>query len=152
MATVVLMYCKECGSMFENDNATVCLNCGVKKGNGKKHCDECGTEKKSENQDVCLNCGKDFKRLFGNVAPTTSGDKTKLVTLLLWFFLGGLGIHCFYVGNKNRGFLYLGLLAATFITCGIAGIVPGILLLIDLVNILTNKFVDGNGNAITQWT
>lgn len=147
------MYCKECGTAYENENSTVCLNCGMKKGNGKKYCDACGTEKKSENQDVCLSCGKDFKKLFGNVAQSSaSGEKTKLVTLLLWFFLGSLGVHCFYAGNKSRGFLYIGLFVATIITCGLAGIVTSVFLIIDLIKILTDKFEDGNGNAITQWT
>lgn len=147
------MYCKECGNLFENENATVCLNCGVKKGNGKKYCDSCGTEKKTENQDVCLSCGKDFKKIFGNVGQnSSSANKTKLVTLLLWFFLGGVGAHCFYVGNKSKGLLYVGLLVATIITCGLAGIIPGVLLIIDLVKILTDKFEDGNGNPVTQWT
>jgi hypothetical protein len=28
---------------------------------------------------------------------------------LLWFFLGGLGIHKFYIGNRPMGWLYVGL-------------------------------------------
>ena len=142
------MYCKECGVRFENENSTVCLECGVKKGNGKKYCDNCGEIKKSENQDVCLNCGKDFKKIFG----TSSSQKTKLVTLLLWFFLGGFGVHQFYAGKTGRGILYIVLTLCAYLTCGITGIVVLIFNIIDLIQILTDKFEDGNGNTIVQWT
>lgn len=33
--------------------------------------------------------------------------KSKLVTVLLWWFLGGLGIHRFYVGKVGIGILWL---------------------------------------------
>lgn len=141
------MYCKECGQQYQNETATVCLDCGVKKGNGKKYCDNCGELKKSENQDVCLNCGKDFKKIFGNA----SSQKTKLVTLLLWFFLGTLGVHHFYAGNNGKGILYLCLTFGGFITCGVTTLVVGVLLIIDLVKILTDKYTDASGNTITQW-
>lgn len=146
------MFCKECGTQFETENASVCLNCGMKKGNGRKYCDDCGAEKKSENQDVCLSCGKDFKKLFGNVKVSNNSAKTKLITLLFWFFLGGVGAHCFYVGNKKRGWMYIWLLVATVVTCGIAGVIPAVFIIIDLINILTDKFEDGEGNVVTQWS
>ncbi|SNT45653.1 TM2 domain-containing protein [Asanoa hainanensis] len=37
------------------------------------------------------------------------------IAYLLWFFLGGLGIHQFYLGKTGRGLLYL-------FTLGIFGI------------------------------
>jgi len=33
--------------------------------------------------------------------------KSKLVAFLLWFFLGGLSMHRFYLGKIGSGILYL---------------------------------------------
>ncbi|MEO0639466.1 MAG: TM2 domain-containing protein, partial [Bacteroidota bacterium] len=33
--------------------------------------------------------------------------KSKTTAYLLWFFLGGLGIHKFYLGKAGAGILYL---------------------------------------------
>lgn len=41
--------------------------------------------------------------------------KSLLVAYILWFFLGALGIHQFYLGKVGRGLLYL-------FTLGIFGI------------------------------
>ncbi len=57
-------------------------------------------------------------------------DEEKLITLLLWFFLGGLAAHRWYRG-KPVGWNILFILTAG--GCGIWAIV-------DLVNILTDKF------------
>ncbi|UMQ40734.1 TM2 domain-containing protein [Chryseobacterium sp. Y16C] len=45
--------------------------------------------------------------------------KSKFTTALLAFFLGGLGIHRFYLGQNSRGILYL-LFCWTFIPSLIA--------------------------------
>jgi hypothetical protein len=57
-------------------------------------------------------------------------DQEKIITLLLWFFLGGLAAHRWYKG-KPAGWNILFILTAG--GCGIWAIV-------DLVNILTDKF------------
>lgn len=64
-------------------------------------------------------------------------DNEWLVTLLLCLFLGGLGVHRFYVGKIGTGILQL-------ITLGGCGIWT----LIDLVMILTGSFKDKDGNVI----
>lgn len=64
-------------------------------------------------------------------------DNEWLVTLLLCLFLGGLGVHRFYVGKFGTGILQL-------ITLGGCGIWT----LIDLVMILTGSFKDKDGNVI----
>lgn len=68
----------------------------------------------------------------------TSQDKW-LIVLLLCFFLGGLGIHRFYVGKTTTG-------VAQLITLGGCGI----WVLIDFIMILLNKFTDAQGNIITN--
>jgi TM2 domain-containing membrane protein YozV len=46
-------------------------------------------------------------KVFGKAKK--SGDKSKVVAALLAFFLGGFGVHDFYLGNKKAGFIKAGL-------------------------------------------
>ena len=66
-------------------------------------------------------------------------DKNWLATLLLCLFIGGIGVHRFYVGKVGTGILQL-------ITLGGCGIWT----LIDLIMIITGSFTDKNGNKITN--
>ena len=64
-------------------------------------------------------------------------DKNWLATLLFCLFLGGIGVHRFYVGKVGTGILQL-------ITLGGCGIWT----LIDLIMIITGSFTDKDGNKI----
>lgn len=68
-----------------------------------------------------------------------TSNKSWLVTFLLCFFLGGLGIHRFYAGKIGTGILML-------ITCGGFGIWT----LIDFIVILLGNFTDGDGAPIKR--
>ena len=74
-----------------------------------------------------------------NESSGLTTDNTWLVTLLLCFFLGFLGIHRFYVGKSGTGFLQI-------ITIG--GL--GIWVLVDLIMIVMGKFTDKEGNFISR--
>ena len=65
-------------------------------------------------------------------------SKTKVAAALLCFFLGGLGVHRFYVGKVGTGILQL-------LTLG--GL--GIWALIDFIIILTGGFKDSQGLALS---
>lgn len=123
------MYCTNCGNEM-NDNQAICLNCGVKTGDGKSFCANCGGAV-NEAQEVCMNCGVALKR---QAAAGDLGDKDKIVVALLAFFLGGWGVHNFYLGETKKGIIKL---VTTFCCFGIGGI----LALIDFIKILMDKYV-----------
>jgi TM2 domain-containing membrane protein YozV len=68
-------------------------------------------------------------------------SKSRLVALLLCFFIGYLGIHRFYVGKFGTGVLQI-------ITLG--GL--GIWVLIDLIMIVMGSFKDADGRVVFVWT
>ena len=101
-----------------------------------KYCAHCGAQLVDEAV-VCPKCGC-------AVAPTKTVDpntspKSRLITLLLCIFVGGLGIHRFYVGKIGTGILYT-------LTLGLFGIGY----LVDFIKILCGKFTDKDGNAIRR--
>lgn len=64
-------------------------------------------------------------------------EKSFVITLLLSFFLGGLGAHRFYVGKVGTGLLML-------ITLGGLGVWS----IIDLILVLIGNFKDKSGIPI----
>ena len=68
-----------------------------------------------------------------------SNSNRWLIVLLLCFFLGGFGIHRFYVGKTGTGI-------AQLLTAGGCGI----WVLVDFVMILTSSFTDADGNVISS--
>ena len=69
------------------------------------------------------------------VDPNAS-PKSRLIALLLCVFVGGLGIHRFYVGKIGTGVLWL-------LTAGCFGIGA----LVDLIMIACGTFTDSDGKA-----
>ncbi len=73
-------------------------------------------------------------------APTEEkSDKTKLVALLLCIFLGGLGVHRFYVGKIGTGIVWL-------LTAGVFGIGW----IVDIIMIATGSFKDKQGRKLSD--
>ena len=92
-----------------------CCSCGKEMAEGTLSCPHCGVPAEKKKQS-----NKDF-----------------ITTLLLCFFLGGFGVHRFYVGKVGTGLLQL----FTFGGFGVWAI-------IDLVTICCGKFKDKSGNYI----
>ena len=74
-----------------------------------------------------------------NPPPIADQPKQWLVALLLCLFVGGLGIHRFYVGKTGTGVLML-------LTAGGCGI----WWLIDLIMIATGSFKDAAGRDLQK--
>ena len=110
------MYCGNCSSQID-DNATVCVKCGVPPNKIRKFCNNCGTAA-TENQVICLNCGCSLKKKNSTEIGTaiedwSNADKSKPTATLLGLFLGMLGANKFYMGSWGWGIVYL-VLSLTF--------------------------------------
>ena len=130
------MYCKNCGNEI-NENAAICVKCGVKVGAGNNYCQNCG-QTTDPNAAVCTNCGFAIRNIKSNGFSGNPGEKTKLVAGLLGIFLGGLGIHNFYLGNTGKAVAQL--LITLLGSCIVIGpAISGIWALIEGIMILTGS-------------
>lgn len=68
-----------------------------------------------------------------------TGGKSTLVALILWFFLGGFGMHRFYANKPKTGGLMLIITLIGFIFI-FPLIITAIWLLVDLLLIILGKF------------
>ena len=97
------MFCRNCGEQM-NDNQAICLKCGVAVGEGKSFCSNCGKEV-NEKASVCLNCGvaivSDEQKK--NAEKGMLAGQNKWVMAVLAFFLGGIGVHNFMMGETKKG-------------------------------------------------
>lgn len=108
------MYCSKCGAMLD-DTAVICPRCG------------CATQN--------YRPGFDSRHRVQNCSP-----KSRLAAILLCIFLGGLGIHRFYVGKIGTGILWL-----------LTGGCFGIGWLIDVILIACGCFSDSAGLLVLDW-
>ena len=124
------MFCKNCGKEM-NENQAICLNCGVKTGDGNAFCQNCGNAV-APNAAVCLSCGVAIKKTSSVGVEGELGGQNKLMIALVCFFLGGIGIHNFMLGETKKGVFKI-ILSFCF---GIGAI----LALVDFVRILTDNY------------
>lgn len=62
--------------------------------------------------------------------------KSKLITFLLWFFFGALGIHRFYIGDTGLG---IAMLLLGWLTLGIWPFIDGIYVLVKRVDVINEN-------------
>jgi TM2 domain-containing membrane protein YozV len=123
--------------------AVVCVACGVPSGTGAKFCQNCGADT-NLNADVCVKCGVRLAR-----AATAGRPKSKLAAGLLGVFVGGLGIHRFYLGYTGIGIAQLVLAFLGIPTCGITAVAAWLWGLIEGILILTGHInVDAQGQPL----
>lgn len=145
------MYCRNCGKEI-NENAAFCVSCGVAKGNGSNYCPECGSET-NPSAAVCVKCGISLNSKTAKNNNGEPGEKSKTTAGLFAIFLGHLGIHEFYLGNKKRAKTKI---LATVISVLLMFIGIGLIGFIavwgwniyDAVMIFTGKRTDAEGNTL----
>lgn len=151
------MYCRECGEIISNEKAVICVKCGINKGQGNNYCPDCGVEVKNKDSEVCLNCGVRLKGSMNNFAnqiknvtnsSNRSAGNNKMVAGLLAIFLGGMGIHRFYLGYKEIGLIQLGLFAIAMLLFAPVLWACWIWAIIDAVQIFTGKLYNVIGNEL----
>lgn len=127
------MFCKNCGSEMDN-NAAVCVKCGVAAGNGNSYCPNCGAAV-MPGANACTSCGVLLTQ------PVPAGEqKSKVAAGLLGIFLGGFGVHNFYLGNTSRGLIQvLVCIIGGIVTCGLAAAAMEIWGLVEGIMILTGS-------------
>lgn len=67
-------------------------------------------------------------------------SKSRLVALLLCIFLGGIGVHRFYVGKVGTGIIWL-----------LTGGCVGIGWIVDIIMIIAGSFQDKVGMTVSNW-
>lgn len=94
----------------------------------EKYCTDCGSIIR-RNAEICPRCGVRQtpapRSDFGAVTPS---GRSKLAAALFALFLGGFGVHKFYLGRVGQGILYL-VFVWTFIPT-LIGFIEGILYLV----------------------
>jgi len=130
-----IMYCRNCGKEI-HEKAIACTGCGLPPRLETKFCHGCGATT-GPGQSVCAKCGV-------SLAPVTgAGSKTRVAAGLLGIFLGGLGIHKFYLGyNKAGVIMILVSFVGGFLTWGLAAVAAGAVGLIEGIIYLTKSDMD----------
>ena len=98
------------------------------KNENEKFCSDCAANINVK-AEICPKCGVRQMAVSNGFVSAQNG-KSKVIAAVLAFFLGGLGIHKFYLGQIGMGIIYL-LFCWTFIPTIIAFIEFVILLLMS---------------------
>ncbi len=134
------MNCYKCGAVVA-DGTKFCTNCGADLiidttgktyasfgGGGQKLFEE---EQKAEEANS-QNANQGYQTHNGRQEPYLAGNDKTMIALLC-FFLGGLGVHCFVMGETRKGIIRI----VFSLLCGIGAIFA----LIDFIMILSDTYV-----------
>ena len=147
------MYCRNCGQSIDNA-AAFCTHCGAAKGAGNAFCPNCASAT-DPNAVVCVKCGVALNNMNGagynqggyqqqGYQPYGRPLTSKMAAGRLGIFLGGFGVHSFYLGYTGKGVAQI---FVTLFTCGAGslwGFIEGILILTG------NISQDADGNPLAD--
>lgn len=154
-------FCQACGETIDY-RAEICPKCGVRQAvvgaaagwtqptvpvaaPTTKYCHACRAEI-DYRAEICPKCGVRQAVLGASSGGLTSGDattrtgKSKLIASLLAIFLGGFGIHKFYLGDTTQGVIYL--IFFWTVIPAIVGFVEGLIWLTQKNEIWLAKYGD----------
>ncbi len=125
------MYCTNCGKEV-HEKAIACPGCGLPPQLESRFCHRCGTAT-GPGQSYCVKCG-------ASLAAPVAGAKSRVTAGLLGIFLGGLGIHKFYLGYNRAGIvMILVSFVGGLLTWGVAAMAAGAVGLIEGIVYLTKS-------------
>lgn len=96
------MFCKKCGEKI-SEFAQVCPSCGTAVATDSNFCPNCGG-RTPPGAAFCPQCGYSMNQ---RRLVQTYQQKSKIAAGLFGIFLGGLGIHNFYLGFKGKAIAQL---------------------------------------------
>ena len=109
-----------------------CRNCGKQLDDAAKFCPDCGSSTAEQTAQPAAE--QPTVTYTESVVFDSSEQKSRLIAGLLGIFLGGWGIHNFYLGYTNKGILNIVL---NFL-CGIGyilGLIEAIMILVGKTNV-----------------
>lgn len=128
------MYCRNCGKEV-HEKAIACPGCGLPPRLESSFCHGCGAPT-GRDQSICVKCGVPL-------ASPAAGSKNRVAAGLLGIFLGGLGIHKFYLGYKKAGLIMILVsFVGGFLTWGLAVLAAAAVGLIEGIIYLTTSDPD----------
>ena len=132
------MRCYHCKEEINEDDI-FCKYCGTRIKHVTYYCRNCGKEINNIDS-LCIHCGyqnKDNRKRYS--------VKSRIVAGLLGIFIGGLGIHNFYLGYSSKGFIQL---LCTFLgpfTLGVSSLISSVWGFVEGIMILVGHIKkDGN--------
>ncbi len=144
-----MIHCRNCGHDVDK-RAIACPGCGVAPLVGTSFCWTCGAPTVA-NQVMCTQCGAAVSP--GNVPSVAAlpGSKSKVAAGLLGIFLGGFGVHKFYLGYTRAAVIMLVVsLAGSFATFGVAFAAVGLIGVIEGIIYLTKSDPDFDATYVQR--
>jgi TM2 domain-containing membrane protein YozV len=118
-----------------------CPHCGAQAPDNTQYCPSCGAAIGAQQAQQAQQPPTYAQPVYAQPVPASNeSPSSRLVALLLCWFLGIFGIHRFYVGKTGTGLVWL----FTGGVCGIGAIV-------DLIMIIVGSFTDKAGRVVSNW-
>jgi len=125
-------YCRNCGKELQG-KPEICMNCGARPSTGNAYCPACGVATMAQAV-ICVKCGTGLVSSTAASTVSLPAVKSKLAAGLFGIFLGGLGIHRFYLGFVGIGIVQIIVSIITLGFGGLWGFIEGILILTGTFN------------------